>query len=118
MAKSQSLQVGAPPTFEDLKSPDYRTIYITGVFGALDPNDGRMMFFVDHIEPKTVNEPLPGSVTVEKIKREHLMEVHMSPTQFKAIAVWMNEHIKRYEDVFGSIPMAPKGKGPSDAMVS
>jgi hypothetical protein len=46
------------------------------------------------------------------------MEVHMTPTQFRSIAMWMNDHIKRYEDMFGPIPMAPKGEGPPESMVS
>jgi hypothetical protein len=118
MAKPQPSQVAAFPKFEDMKSVDYKTIYTSGVFGGLDPNDGRIIFFIDHWEMETVNDPLPGSAKVEKITREHLIEVHMSPTQFKSIPIRMGEHVKRYEDTFGTIPMAPKGKTPSDAMIS
>lgn len=119
LSKSQPMpQVVIPPKFEDIKSPDFKSIYVSGVFGGLDPNEGRMLFFLDHLEPKTMNEPVPGAQKVEKIVRELLIEVHMSPTQFKSIVLWMNEHIKRYEDAYGLIPMAPKGKGPPEGMAT
>ena len=118
MKEAERRQVIIPPIFEDVKNPDYKTIYATGVFGGLDPNDARMIFYIDHIEPETVNEPHPGFLKVKKVVRECLLELHVSPTQFKSIALWMNAHIKRYEDMFGDIPMAPKGSGPPESMVT
>jgi hypothetical protein len=117
----RNTKVFIPPKFEDTKSPDYRYIYSTGVFGALDPNDGRIIFYVDRMEPETVNEPKPGAMKLKKIVRELQMEVHMTPTQFKNLAHWMMNNIKRYEEVFGEIPMAPKQSGkrpPPDTMVT
>lgn len=99
-----------PPEFEDTKSPDYKYVYATGVFGGLDPDDGKLIFFLDRIEPETVREPHPGAQKVKKIVRELQVEVHVSPAQFKRIWLWMGEHIKRFEETFGEIPLEPKKK--------
>ena len=94
-------------------------VYANGVFGGLDPNGGRMIFYLDRVEPETLNQPTPGAQIVKKIIRELQVEVHMSPTQFKSTAMWMAEHIKRYEETFGSIPMEPKQqKPPPNSMVT
>jgi hypothetical protein len=116
LSTPQPPQVVVSPKFEDTKSPDYKTIYTTGVFGGLDPNDGKIIFFIDHLVPKTTDEPVPGASKIEKITREYLIEIHMTPTQFKGVAIWMGDNVKRYEELFGSIPMALKGKGPPETM--
>jgi hypothetical protein len=96
------------PKFEDTKSPNFAYVYVTGVFGGLDPNDGRMIFFLDRLEPETLNQPMPGNQVVKKIVRESQVEIHMTPSQFKTIALWMNQNIQRYEELFGEIPMGLK----------
>jgi hypothetical protein len=119
MTENKSEKLIVPPRFEDTKSPDYKYVYATGVFGGLDPNDGRLIFFLDRLEPETVNEPpLPGSQKVKKIVRELQVEIHVSPGQFKSIWKWMGDHIKRYEEMFGEIPLEPKLKGPPKGMVT
>jgi len=100
------------PKFEDTKSPNFIYVYSTGVFGGVDPNDGRMIFFLDRLEPETQNQPTPGLQLVKKITRESQVEVHMTPTQFKAVAIWMNQSIQRYEELFGPIPLGPKTPAP------
>jgi len=118
MAQEKSPKIVIPPKFEDTKSPNYTYVYATGVFGSLDPNDGRMIFYLDRLEPETVNEPTPGAQKVKKVVRELQVEVHMSPTQFKIMALWMSRHVKQYEEIFGPIPMEPKKKPPSSGMVT
>lgn len=115
---SEVERVVVSPAFEDTKSPDYRYVYATGVFGGLDPNDGRLIFYLDRIEPETVNEPHPGSSKLKKVVRELQVEIHVTPSQFKSIAIWMNRHIKNFEDMFGEIPMEPKRKGPPSSLVT
>ena len=112
-------QVVVSPKFEDVNSSDYKSIFSTGVFGTLDPNGGRIIFFIDHIVPITSNDPVPGASKIDKIKREYLTEVHMTPTQFKVLAMWMNSHVKQYEELFGTIPTELKGKAPTspDTMI-
>lgn len=107
--KTKERIIVIPPKFEDSKSPDYKYVYVTGVFGGLSPNDARMLFFLDRLEPITSNEPRPGTQKIKKIIRELQVEVHMTPHEFKNIAIWMNNHIKHYESRFGEITVKPKG---------
>jgi hypothetical protein len=107
------------PKFEDTKSPNFAYIFVTGVFGGLDPNDGRMIFYLDRLEPETLNQPNPGNQVIKKVVRESQVEVHMSPSQFKTIAIWMSNHVQKYEELFGQIPMGLiEQKKPSDASSS
>jgi len=94
--------------FEESRSPDYKAIYTTGVFGGLTPDDARIIFFLDRIQTETLNEPIPGDQRIGKIIREALIEVHMTPTQFKRIALWMQRNIQSYEEMFGTIPLEPR----------
>lgn len=91
----------------DAKSPEYRYVYVTGVFGGLDSDDARMFFFLDRLQPETSREPL-GETTVRQIIRELQVEVHMSPAQFKRTAIWMMNHVARFEKSFGPITLEPK----------
>ena len=118
MSRKRTPRIIIPPKFEDVKSPNFMSIYVTGVFGGLDPNGGRLNFFLDHLEAETTNEPTPGAQKVKKVVREYQVEVHMSPTQFKNVAMWMSKHIKQYEQIFGEIPMAPKQSSPPSGMIT
>lgn len=97
------------PRFELIKSPDFKSVYATGVFGGLNPDDGRLVFYIDHIEPKMKDEP-PGAMETEKVVRELLVEVHVSPQQFKSIAKWMADHINRLEQAIGKLPPTEEEK--------
>ena len=73
------------------KSPDFKLVYATGVFGSLTPLEGRMIFYVDRIIPAMVGNIMKtGSV-----ERELQVEVHMSPQEFLSICRWMQNHIER-----------------------
>jgi hypothetical protein len=117
MGEEKPPKVVVAPKFEDSKSPSFMYVFSTGVLGTLDPNDGRMTFFLDRIEPETVSDP-PGASRIKKVVRELQVEVHMTPTQFKSIALWMIKNVEEYEKMFGTIPMEPKKKQPSSAMVT
>ncbi len=65
--------------------PSFRAAYVSGVFGGLDPNDGRIVFFLDRIKPGMRKEPR-GAMQLEKINRELQVEIHMSPPQFASVA--------------------------------
>lgn len=82
--------------FELVKDDNYRTIYVNGVFGGLDPVEGRMIFYIDEIEPE-MDENTPGKMKVKKIVRRLLVDIRMSPAQFKSIADWMQSHIERFD---------------------
>ena len=93
--------------FEDSKSEQYKSIYITGFFGGMNPADAQVIFYLDRLEPETSNNP-PGRMKLKKIKRELQIEVHMTPLQFKALSDWMNQRIADYEKKLG--PITPKIK--------
>ena len=44
------------------------------------------------------------------INQEVQAEIHMSPTTFKSIALWMMKNVEKYEEVFGEIKAEPKNK--------
>ena len=92
--------------FGETKSPEYRSIYTTGIFGGLHPDDAYMIFFQDRIHTETESET--GGQRIAELIREAQVEVHMSPSQFKRIYLWMQKRIADYESVFGSIVIEPK----------
>lgn len=83
--------------FELSQSQDYRVVHINGVFGGLSPDEGRMILYVDRLVPEILDEPA-GAMKLQKINRELVIDIRMSPAQFKSIAEWMLSHIKELED--------------------
>ncbi len=83
------------PKIEITESGDFRAVYASGVFGGLDPNDGRMIFFLDRIKPK-MKTGKKNVMQLEKVNRELQVEVHMSPNQFLSVAKWMHEHAQKF----------------------
>jgi len=81
---------------EITENPAFRAVYTSGVFGGLDPNDGRVIFFLDRIKPAMKNKPR-GAMGLGKINRELQVEVHMSPPQFISVAKWMMNHAQRFQ---------------------
>ncbi|MCD6495663.1 MAG: hypothetical protein J7K54_00145 [Candidatus Aenigmarchaeota archaeon] len=77
------------------ESPDYKAVYASGVFGGLDPNDSRLIFFLDRIKPK-IKKGKKAVMELEKINRELQVEIRMSPNQFVSVAKWMNEHAEKF----------------------
>jgi len=96
-----------PPQFEITKSPDFKSIYTTGVFGGTSPNDCRIIFYQDRLEPAILPGGAPGQMTTKNINRELQAEVHMTPVAFKSLAQWMNQHVKTFEERFGEIMGSP-----------
>lgn len=93
--------------FEESKSSEYRSIYTTGIFGSLGPDDAYMILFLDRVQTTSRED---GAQKIAKINREAQAEVHMSPVQFKRIYLWMQNHINQYEKAFGIIVLEPKSK--------
>lgn len=110
MSRRNQRQSAPPqtPDFEITKSPEYRAVYASGVFGGLDPNDARMIFWLDRLEPELVPRGSPGQTRVGRVNRELQVEIHVSPAQFKTIHQWMGRHIERHEKRFGEIQLGPE----------
>ncbi|MGB9728931.1 MAG: DUF3467 domain-containing protein [Thermoprotei archaeon] len=99
------------PRFETKRAADYKVVHVSGVVGGINPNEGTIIVFVDKLVPKTNPD---GTMAIDSIERELIMELKMSPLQFKSIAEWMQMHIKEYEKMFGEIKMEgipPKPSG-------
>jgi len=88
------------PEHRITKSPDYKMIYVNGLFGNVTPLEGRMTFFADRLIPKIIDEI--GSMRTDYIERELQIEVKMSPTEFVVIYNWMKgwvEKLKSSEEI-------------------
>jgi len=88
------------PRFETKRAADYKVIHVSGVVGGINPNEGTIIVFIDKLIPKTNPD---GTMIIDTIERELVVELKMSPLQFKSIAEWMQMHIKEYEKMFGEI---------------
>ena len=96
------------PDFIITKIKDLPISYTTGVVGGLKPNDAHILFIADRVE--LVAAEMPGTQKIKAINQEVQAEVHMSPTTFKSIALWMMKNVEKYEEVFGEIKAEPKNK--------
>jgi len=96
------------PEFEIKESEGYKIIYVTGAFGGLAPNDGRIILFFDRIEAGLVRGK-PGQERIGKIIRERQVKIHMTPATWKSIAKWMQSHLETFEKQYCNIPEEPKG---------
>ena len=76
------------------RGTDFKVIYAGGIFGGLNPMEGRMTFYIDRMIPKIVDN-VQQEMKTEYVERELQAEVHMSPQQFISIFNWMKHHINR-----------------------
>ena len=91
----------AQPRLTISKSSDYKTIHVSGAFGGLNPIEGTIIFYIDHHEVEVID----GQMRLKEIARELLIEIKLSPFEFKSLALWMMKHVKAYEERFGEIEM-------------
>jgi hypothetical protein len=82
---------------EITKHPEFKVIHINGVFGSLGPDEGRITFYTDIVEPRIKTGGQFGEVETEKINREIQVEIRVSTMTFISIAQWMDAHIKDLE---------------------
>ena len=101
---------------EDAQSPDYRYVYATGAFGGITPIDAKIIFYLDRLVPRTLNEgEEKGRQITGKIIRELQVEVHMSPQEFIEIYKWMGKHIDRFKQNFPkTIPYKQESSQPRE----
>lgn len=83
---------------EFFKPDDCKQIYSIGAVGGHSPYDFRIGFYNDN--------PLPAldEEGVQVIQRKLETEVILSPLAALELSRWLNQHIKEYESVFGTIP--------------
>ncbi len=92
---------GQPPkrevTFENVPS-----FAISGFFGGVNPNEGNISFFQDQLKPQ-IGRQEPGQIILDTVEHKFVVNVKMSPAVFKRMAIWMMEHVKRFEQHHGEI---------------
>lgn len=72
--------------------PAFRRIPISGVFGTLNPLEGRMGFFLDSVVPGLIDE-YSTRMKPKELERRMMTEVRMSPETFIEISEWMNKRV-------------------------
>lgn len=87
-----------PPRIVISKHPQYRVIHSNGIFGVLGPDEGRMTFYTDIVEPRIKTGGQFGEMETDLINREIQVDIRMTTMQFISVANWMNAHIKELED--------------------
>ena len=80
------------------KVPNYA---VSGFFGGVNPQEGNISFFTDNLIPQLGANP--GQITLDTVQHELVVNLKMSPLVFKRMAIWMSEHVKRYETAHGEI---------------
>jgi len=95
------------PRFELVKNPEYKVLHVDGVFGGVDPSEGRMIFHMDRLELKMKDGHL-GVMETDHIVRELLVEIRLSPLEFKRVADWMAASIKRLKKSGYKFPKSQK----------
>ena len=94
MSQNRREPLRVPPQIEITESHNFNCVHSTGIFGGIDINNARMIFFLDRLDPEMVRDQ-PGRMRTEKVNRELQVEVHMSPYAYKTMMLWMqrNEHL-------------------------
>ncbi|MDD4255331.1 MAG: hypothetical protein PHP59_08150 [Methanofollis sp.] len=83
------------PSYALSNDPQFRTAYVTGAYGGLDPNGGQIVFYLDNFEPRV--EEKTGVMNIGRIRRNQIIDIRMSPHQFISIAEWMMSHAEAYK---------------------
>ncbi len=90
------------PRFELRKSDSYRVLHASGAIVTLNPNEATIIFFVEKPVPR-VNPD--GSMAIEAVERELLVEVKLSPVGMKSLALALLNNLQSYEKAFGEIKL-------------
>jgi hypothetical protein len=96
-----------------IKYDDVPTFAISGFFGGVNPNEGSISFFKDTLVPQIGGSQ--GQIVLDTVEHEFIANIRMSPLVFKRLAIWMSEHVKRYESMHGEIQVGT-GKPKEDSV--
>ncbi|MHA1995752.1 MAG: hypothetical protein ACW97Z_14490 [Candidatus Hodarchaeales archaeon] len=83
-----------------VKFEEVPSFAISGFFGGINPNEGSISFFSDKLVPQLGAN---GQIVLDTVEHEFVANIKMSPLIFKRMAIWMSEHVKRYENMHGEI---------------
>lgn len=86
------------PKINNIRSEDYRSIFVTGVFGGMQLDHFNMI--IQSVTPNA-NETLSGNPVIDRVDEVCLV---MTPMQAKIVFEWLGSHLKKYEESVGKIP--------------
>ena len=89
----------------NVKFEDVPSFSISGFFGGINPNEGNISFFSDKLIPQLGSG---GQIVLDTVEHDFIANIKMSPLIFKRMAIWMSEHVKRYENLHGEIKVGPQ----------
>lgn len=94
--------------FEVERSPCYRTIVVSGVFGGHRPGFFEAIVYTDELMADRALESQPPDSSKVAVKRTIQCRLLMNPFQAKALLMWLKEHVEAYERKFGEIKLPEK----------
>ncbi|MGA2785724.1 MAG: hypothetical protein ABSF09_13610 [Candidatus Bathyarchaeia archaeon] len=103
-----STEANKQPPVKVTKSADYKTVYATGIFGGINPLEGRIIFYLDRPMPKIKDAPY-GNMETSEIERELQVEVHMPTGLFLQMFEWMKNHVDRLEKAGALVKVKQEG---------
>jgi len=90
------------PTITTSKSPDYRSITVTGVYGGSRTGYIEAAIYTDLITSVSLDEK-PDQSPPPTINREVQCTLIIPIPVAKQIVTWLHDHIGNYEKAFGAV---------------
>jgi len=102
------MQRKRPPEVVVERSPDYKTIIVSGVFGGHRPGFFEAIVYTDELLADEALASIPPDAERFKIKRTLQCRLVIDPVQAKSLLEWLKRHVEQYEKEFGEIRPSPK----------
>lgn len=92
------------PEFKSRKHEHYRTINANGLYGGLRMGYIEAILYTEESDLTTALGS--AHINANKMEVERILQCRIiwDPIQLKATAIWLNNKVKEYEDLFGPIP--------------
>jgi len=97
-----------PPEIIVEKSPDYKTIIVSGVFGGHRPGFFEVIVYTDELVADEALSSVPPDTDKIKVKRTLQCRLVMDPVEAKSFFEWFKQHMEQYEKEFGEIKIRPE----------
>lgn len=80
------------PKIKIVESPDFKIIYATGLWGALDSEECCIILFIDRGIPKISEDD--NSMNFDYVERQLQAEIHIPYQTFLKISDWAKDQIE------------------------
>jgi len=92
------------PEFKARKHEHYRTINANGMFGGVRMGYIEAILFTEETDLTSAMGSAQFNPSKTEIERILQCRIVWDPIQLKATAIWLNNKVKEYEELFGAIP--------------